>query len=179
MTVLNLLKTYPELLDLAFLSEHDRKELLLKIFVRDIEENQELKFRDKRIYPIKDDGPIEMGREFTHLTCKEMDEDGSGVKHLVFDMNRSRRLHWIKPHMDETTGEANVEVFSVVERDQKNRKDITRTYIYNIPQKYVIVLEPQVRSGNAYYLLTAYYLDEDYGEKQMKKKMKKRLQDVL
>ena len=81
--------------------------------------------------------------------------------------------------MDETTGEANVEVFSVVERDQKNRKDITRTYIYNIPQKYVIVLEPQVRSGNAYYLLTAYYLDEDYGEKQMKKKMKKRLQDVL
>ncbi len=75
--------------------------------------------------------------------------------------------------MDETTGEANVEVFSVVERDQKNRKDITRTYIYNIPQKYVIVLEPQVRSGNAYYLLTAYYLDEDYGEKQMKKKMKK------
>ena len=52
-------------------------------------------------------------------------------------------------------------------------------YIYNIPQKYVIVLEPQVRSGNAYYLLTAYYLDEDYGEKQMKKKMKKRLQDVL
>ncbi|MBP5788830.1 MAG: type II CRISPR RNA-guided endonuclease Cas9, partial [Neisseriaceae bacterium] len=96
---------------------------------------------------------IEMARELMHLTCKEVEEDGE--KHRVFDMNRSRRLHWIKPHMDETTGEADVEVFSVVERDQKNRKDVMRTYIYNIPQKYVIVLEPQVRSGNAYYLLTA------------------------
>ena len=81
--------------------------------------------------------------------------------------------------MEETTGEADIEVFSIVERDQKNRKDIKRTYIYNKTQKYVIVLEPQLRSGNAYYLLTAYYLDEDYGEKMMKKKMKKRLQEVL
>ncbi len=112
-----------------------------------------------------------------HLTCKEVEEDE--VKHRVFDIHRSRRLHWIKPHIDETIGEAAIEVFSVIERDQKNRKDITRTYIYNKPQKYVVVLEPQVRSGNAYYLLTAYYLDEDYGEKQMKKKMKKRLQEVL
>lgn len=179
MTVLNLLKTYPELLDLAFLSEHDRKELLLKIFVRDIEENQELKFRDKRIYPIKDDGPIEMGREFTHLTCKEMDEDGSGVNRRVFDMNRSRRLHWIKPHIMETIQENGIEVFSVVERDREKRKDVFRTYIYNTVQKYVIVMEPQVRNGKAYYLLTAYYLDEDYGEKMMKKKMKKRCQEVL
>jgi len=30
-----------------------------------------------------------------------------------------------------------------------------------------------------YYLLTTYYLDEDYGEKMMKKKMKKRCQEVL
>lgn len=112
-----------------------------------------------------------------HLTWKEVEEDG--VKHRVFDINRSRRLHWIKPHIDETTGEADIEVFSVVERDQKNRKDIARTYIYNKPQKYVIVLEPQVRSGNAYYLLTAYYLDEDYGEKQLKKKMKKCLKELL
>lgn len=174
----NLLKKYPELLDLAlYPNEKQRNEVLKAIYERDIEDNPSFKFREKRIYPIKDDGAVEMARELMHLTCKEVEEDGE--KHRVFDMNRSRRLHWIKPHMDETTGEANVEVFSVVERDQKNRKDITRTYIYNIPQKYVIVLEPQVRSGNAYYLLTAYYLDEDYGEKQMKKKMKKRLQDVI
>lgn len=72
-----------------------------------------------------------------------------------------------------------VSVFSVVERDREKRKDVFRTYIYNTVQKYVIVMEPQVRSGKAYYLLTAYYLDEDYGEKMMKKKMKKRRQEVL
>lgn len=151
--------------------------MLIAIYERDIEDNPSFKFREKRIYPIKDDGAVEMARELMHLTCKEVEEDG--VKHRVFDIHRSRRLHWIKPHIDETTGEADIEVFSVVERDQKNRKDIARTYIYNKPQKYVIVLEPQVRSGNAYYLLTAYYLDEDYGEKQLKKKMKKCLKELL
>lgn len=174
----NLTKKYPELLDLAhYPNETQRNKVLIAIYERDIEDNPSFKFREKRIYPIKDDGAVEMARELMHLTCKEVEEDG--VKHRVFDINRSRRLHWIKPHIDETTGEADIEVFSVVERDQKNRKDIARTYIYNKPQKYVIVLEPQVRSGNAYYLLTAYYLDEDYGEKQLKKKMKKCLKELL
>ena len=174
----NLLKKYPELLDLAlYPNEKQRNEVLKAIYERDIEDNPSFKFREKRIYPIKDDGAVEMARELMHLTCKEVEEDGE--KHRVFDMNRSRRLHWIKPHIEETTGEADIEVFSIVERDQKNRKDIKRTYIYNKTRKYVIVFEPQVRSGNAYYLLTAYYLDEDYGEKIMKKKMKKRLQEVL
>lgn len=174
----NLLKKYPELLDLAhYPNETQRNEVLKAIYERDIEDNPSFKFREKRIYPIKDDGSVEMARELMHLTCKEVEEDE--VKHRVFDIHRSRRLHWIKPHMEETTGEADIEVFSIVERDQKNRKDIKRTYIYNKTQKYVIVLEPQLRSGNAYYLLTAYYLDEDYGEKMMKKKMKKRLQEVL
>lgn len=174
----NLTKKYPELLDLAhYPNENQRNEVLKAIYKRDIEDNPSFKFREKRIYPIKDDGAFEMARELMHLTCKEVEEEG--VKHRVFDIHRSRRLHWIKPHIDETTGEANMEVFSVMERDQKSRKDITRTYIYNKPQKYVIVLEPQMRCGNAYYLLTAYYLDEDYGEKLMKKKMKKRLPTVL
>ena len=174
----NLTKKYPELLDLShYPNETQRNKVLIAIYERDIEDNPSFKFREKRIYPIKDDGAVEMARELMHLTCKEVEEDG--VKHRVFDINRSRRLHWIKPHIDETTGEADIEVFSVVERDQKNRKDITRTYIYNKPQKYVIVLEPQVRSGNAYYLLTAYYLDEDYGEKQLKKKKKKCLKELL
>ena len=174
----NLTKEYPELLDLAhYPNEKQRDEVLKAIYERDIEDNPFFKFREKRIYPIKDDGAVEMARELMHLTRKEVEEEG--VKHRVFDIQRSRRLHWIKPHMEESTGEANIEVFSVVERDQKNRKDIARTYIYNKFQKYVIVLEPQIRSGNAYYLLTAYYLDEDYGEKMMKKKMKKRLQEVL
>lgn len=123
----NLLKKYPELLDLAhYPNETQRNEVLKAIYERDIEDNPSFKFREKRIYPIKDDGSVEMARELMHLTCKEVEEDG--VKHRVFDIHRSRRLHWIKPHMEETTGEADIEVFSIVERDQKNRKDIKRTY---------------------------------------------------
>jgi hypothetical protein len=67
----------------------------------------------------------------------------------------------------------------VVERDRERRKDVFRNYIFNTVQKYVIVMKPQMRNSKAYYLLRTYYLDEDYGEKMMKKKMKKRCQEVL
>ena len=75
---------------------------------------------------------------------------------------------------------SDIEVFSVVERNQHKRVDVIRTYIYNKTQKYVVVLEPQMRNNaNAYYLLTAYYLNRPYAEKGMKKKMKKRLKEVI
>jgi hypothetical protein len=45
--------------------------------------------------------------------------------------------------------------------------------------KYVIVFEPQTRNGNSYYLLTAYYLNKKYGEKQMKKKLAAKMDTVL
>lgn len=70
----------------------------------------------------------------------------------------------------------NVEVFSVTERDQKKRCDVTKTYIYDKKEKYVIVLECQRKSS--YYLLTAYYLNKEYAEKSIKKKMKKRLPNI-
>ena len=89
-------------------------------------------------------------------------------------MDRSQRLHWIKYHIDENRRE-NMEIFSIEER--ADRGNVIRTYIYDIDQKYVIVLEPQ-RSGRDYYLLTAYYLNKSYGVKKMKKKLKKKL-DVI
>ena len=50
----------------------------------------------------------------------------------------------------------------------------------DIESKYVVVLEPQMRNNaNAYYLLTAYYLNEKYGEKQLKKKLKSKIDSVL
>jgi hypothetical protein len=67
-----------------------------------------------------------------------------------------------------------VEIFSVEERDQKKRVDIIRTYIFDVDQKYVIVLDPQ-RSKRDYYLVTAYYLNKEYGEKKIRKLLKKRL----
>ena len=121
-----------------------------------------------------------MDREFAHLTTEEVEEsdaNGNITHHRIYDPHRSARLHWIKPHVDKNVDDSDIVVFSVKER--KKRSDIVRTYIYNKTRKYVIVLEPQRRNGRSYYLLTAYYLNKDYGEKQMKKKLKSRLPEVL
>lgn len=176
----NLLKEYPELLEILHLPADKRKESLLKIFKRDIEDNEDFKFRGVQIYPIKTDGEIDMAREFMHLTTEEVediDENGQKqAKKRVFDMHRSQRLHWINHHIHERIPE-NIEIFSVIERDTNKRQDITKTYIYDTKEKYVIVLERHRKGG--YFLLTAYYLNRPYAEKGMKKKMKKRLKEVI
>lgn len=77
----NLLKKYPELLDLAhYPNETQRNEVLKAIYERDIEDNPSFKFREKCIYPIKDDGSVEMTRELMHLTCKEVEVTGNLIK---------------------------------------------------------------------------------------------------
>jgi hypothetical protein len=123
-----------------------------------------------------------MDRELMHLTTEEVeetDEQGRKFKRRVFDKYRSERLHWIKPHIEEKIGDSEIEVFSVNERNQRKRMNVARTYIYNKTRKYVIVLEPQTRNGESYYLLTAYYLNKEYGEKQMQKKLLSKLPEVL
>ena len=177
---LNKLKRYPELLELNHLEEKDRKKSLRGIFDRDIADNDLFAYNGCRIYPIKSDGVLDMDREFAHLTTEEVEEsdtDGNITRHRIYDPHRSARLHWIKTHVDKLVDDSDIAVFSVKER--KKRSDIVRTYIYNKTRKYVIVLEPQQRNGRTYYLLTAYYLNKDYGEKQMKKKLKARLSEVL
>ena len=179
---LNKLKKYPELLVLNSLSVKARTESLKGIFERDIAENDNFVFKGKRIYPIKSDGVLDMEREFLHLTTEEIDDadaEGNTVKRRVYDSFRSERLHWIKTHVDETVSDSDIIVFSVQERNQRKRMDIIRTYIYNKTRKYVIVFEPQTRNGKAYYLLTAYYLNKNYGEKQIKKKLKVKLDNIL
>lgn len=179
---LNLLKHYPELLELDHLSDAARTKSLKGVYARDIENNESFSFRGKRIYPIKSDGRIDMERQFTHLTCGEIedeDEKGHTVQRRVFDKYRSERLHWIKTHTDETTHERSIVIFSHVERDTRKRRDVVRTYIYNKKQKYVIVFEPQKRSVASYYLLTAYYLNKSYGVKQIEKKLKNKMNEVL
>lgn len=167
---LNLTKRYPHLLELVGMNEKERTRSLHLIFDRDITDNDRFSFRSKRIYPIKTDGHIDMDREFLHLTTnEELDEDG--VPHRIYDRFRSERLHWIRAHIEEKTGD-NIIIFSIEERNQKKRVDETRVYIYNKDQKYVVVLEPQ-RKGQAYFLLTAYYLNKEHGEKQIKKKIKR------
>ncbi len=171
----NVLKTYPQLLEFGHLNEHQRNQSLQGIFKRDIEENPDLNFRAKTIRPIKGEEPA-MVILFRHLTTEKIevaDENGKKYPKRIFEMDRSQRLHWVKYHLEERKKE-NIEIFSVEERDQKKRKDIIRTYIYDIEQKYIIVLDPQ-RTQRDYYLVTAYFLNKEYGEKKIKKLMKRRL----
>lgn len=178
----NKLKKYPDLLDINGLDEKARKASLQGIFNRDIADNDNFCFRGKRIYPIKSDGKIDMDRELLHLTTEEeevMDEQGKKYKRRVFDKYRSERLHWIKPHVEEKVTDSEIIVFSVNERNLRKRMNVARTYIYNKKRKYVIVLEPQTRNGESYYLLTAYYLNKKYGEKQIQKKLMLKLDVIL
>lgn len=175
---LNLIKVYPQLLELAYMNQSQRTASLKGIFKRDIEDNPGLNFRTKTIRPVKGEEPS-MQILFTHLTCEEIqeqNEDGSTYKKRVFEIDRSVRLHWIRYHVEENK-KNNVEVFSIEERDQRKRKDVIKTYIYDVDQDYIIVLEPQ-RSGTDYYLLTAYYLNRPEGKKSIQKKIKKRLPDI-
>jgi hypothetical protein len=176
----NLLKKYPELLEILHLSEPQRTRSLRAIFDRDIQNNLNFKFRLKQLRPILVDGEATMGTLFNHLTREEIEEvtdEGKKIKKRIFEKDRSMRLHWIKYHIDENK-KNNVEIFSIIERDLIKRKNVTITYIYDIEQKYVIVLEPQ-NSGIDYYLKSAYYLNRDYGQKKMQKKLRKKLSDVF
>lgn len=178
MSTFNLLKKYPQLLDLIGLCETERLCDLKSIFLRDIEDNPNFSFRSWKIYPIKAQGKADMGTLFKHLTCEAVqveDENGRTYQKRVFEMDRSQRLHWINHHVKEQTPD-NLDVFTIYEKDAKKRK-VKKTYIYDMKEKYVIVLEQQ--RSKAFYLLTAYHLNKEYGKKALEKKMKKRIEPPL
>lgn len=161
----NLLKEYNQLLDILAYSPDQRLQSLKRIFDRDIANNQNFCFRAKRINPTPADGEDTMERLFRHLTTVITDKS---TNKREFDMYRSIRLHWIKYHVDESKKD-NMLVFSVQE------KDGVRTYIYDIDEQYVIVLEP-MRRKDEYYLLTAYYLEgKDRARDKMMKKYDRRI----
>lgn len=172
--VLNLIKKYSNLLEIVHLTEHDRKVSLRAIFKRDIEENLNFKFKNKQIRPIKKtDGLSSLETLFTHLITE--DDNSNGIKKRKFEIDRSIRLHWIKFHIEETIPDQ-IHIFSVLDRIAGNNRK--RTYIYDKEKKYVIILELQ-RSGNDYYLITAYYLNKPQGVKQIEKKYKNKLDCVF
>ncbi len=162
----NLLKTYNQLLELAYLSVSKRTKLLLDIFKRDIEDNSDFNFRNKKVNPVKGE-PIPMQTLFTHLTTVITDD---ATRKREFELNRSLRLHWVKHHIDEKKKD-NILVFSADDGVG------IRTYILDEAEKYVIVLAPY-RNQKEYYLLTAYYLEGRNVEK-LKKKYKRRLPEIL
>ncbi len=177
----NLLKKYPELLDLIG-SMSDILKSLRGVYNKDIENNPDFKFRGIPIHPIKStDGELEMDRTFKHLTTKEFDQyDDSGnllsEKKRAFDANRARRIHWINHNVHETIPE-NLDIFTVIQWDAKKHQDVKHTYIIDTKGKHVIVFDR--RGQKDFYLLTAFYMDDPYAEKKFKKLKKKRLKDVI
>ncbi len=125
---------------------------------------------------LQNDGQIPMETLLNHLTTiEEKDAKGKITGARVFEIKRSERLHWIKHHIEKQKT-TNIDIFSYEDRI-KGRGNVIRTYIYDQEEAYVIILEPQ-RSKLDYYLLTAYYLNEPGGEKQILKKRKNKLHEV-
>jgi|SRR6218665_905024 len=141
----NLLKIYNQLLELYALSERDNHTSLRRVFDRDIANNASFKFRGIQIFPTTADGEDKMDRLFRHLVTVITDEK---TRKREFESDRSVRLHWIKPHVDEKANGKTI-VFSV---EHENR-----TYILDKDERYVIILEP-LRDKSAFFLLTAYHL---------------------
>ena len=148
----NLIRVYNELLDLVAYTEIQRTESLKRIFNRDIAENPNFAFRTKRINPTTADGEDTMERFFRHLTTMITDKS---INKREFDMQRSRRLHWIKFHIEESKKD-NMKVFSIQE-----------------------LLEP-LRNKDEYYMLTAYYMEgKDAARNKMDKKYKRRMSTLM
>lgn len=162
----NLTKIYNNLLELLHLSSFAKEKSLQGIFKRDIENNPNFSFRGKNIYPVKrQDDNLDMQTLFNHLTTHVTDK---ATNKREFEIRRSERLHWIKYHIEERKQEG-VLIFSVEDSEG------IRTYIFDQPENYVIILAPY-RDQTAYYFLTAYYLEGRNGEKILKK-YKRRLSE--
>ena len=141
---LNLIKTYNSLLELDAFDEEERNASLMGIFKRDFVDSGNY-FRQKKVLPTLSQGKNTLSIFFNHLITME----DRLHRERIYDRNRAVRLHWIKYHLEERQPE-HLQVFSVKD------KVAIRTYLYDVQESYVIVLEP--RGDNRYYLLTAYYL---------------------
>lgn len=162
----NLLKIYNQHLEIAHMNDFERKESLMRVFNRDIANNDNFIIFGKQITPTHEDGEIKMSTLFTHLTTEIIDK---ATKARGFDISRACRLHWVKHHI---VNHNQFIVFSVKEPEG------IRTYLYNQVEKYVIILEP-LRDGTSYYLITAYHLTgRDNKRDKIMKKQKRKLDKV-
>jgi hypothetical protein len=145
----NLLKTYPDFLEINHLNGHQRRVSLKGVFSKDFEERLPVKYNHLDVVPTPKEGEIAVETLFTHLTTHVTNYK---TKSREYEPYRSQRLHWVRFHLDNKNKE--VDVFTVKE------KGVLRTYIYCDNQKYVVILEPKENSkGEKYYfLLTAYHL---------------------
>ena len=175
----NLIKNYNSYLEIGHYNSYQRDGSLRAVFDRDISNNENFKFRSKIIRPLKKEGEPSLDTLFGHLTREtnyETDDKGKVIKSRNdFDIERSKRIHWIWNHIRERNPDK-IEVFS--HPDRIKGKTVIRTYIFDKVENYVVILEPQ-RSNTDYYLITAYYLKKERGgPKQIRNKLKKKLAEV-
>lgn len=171
----NKLAVYSTLLSLEAYTLQQRNEALLFIYERDIYNNPQLKFRGKGVRPMKSlDNEATKLTHLAHLINKESVDEFGVKKRDNFDIQRSKRLHWVKYHICETNPIA-IKVFNYIDRIKGI--DYRRTYIYDEVQKYVVILEPKRDGSDNMYLITAFYFDEPYYIKQLNQKFKKRVID--
>lgn len=166
--ITNLLKKYPDLLDLVGVTEASNRPALYPVFKRDFIDNPAtIIFIDKPVFPTPRDGEHPMETLYRHLTTVVTDK---ATRKREFESARSSRLHWVLFHLNRSAP-GHIDIFSVEDAEGK------RTYIYDTREKYVVILEP-LRSGTAYYLLTGYYLRGADGRK-IENKRRRRLPEVL
>jgi hypothetical protein len=164
----HLLKVYNQLLELEAYNSVQRTQALQALFDRDFTQNPILRFKNRPIQPTPKNGEIPMATLFTHLTTVMIDKQ---TRKRVYEGERSNRLHWIKFHLEEQKAD-NMLHFSVKEPEG------IRTYIFDITENYVIVLEP-LNKINEYYLLTAYYLTgKDLKRNKILQKYKRRMNEL-
>ncbi len=176
---INIIKRYSDFLELNHYSSSQKTASLKTIFDRDIGDNVNFKFKNKIIRPLKKEDVIDVESLFKHLTHRtDRTKDKKGkviISRSIFDVERSKRLHWISPHLK---GKITDEVKIFSSNNRIRGKNVIRTYIYNVTQDYVIILQPQ-RSKLDYYFITAYYLEKKYGgPKMINNKYKNKLEEV-
>ncbi|MFD3001420.1 hypothetical protein ACFS7Z_13695 [Pontibacter toksunensis] len=161
----NLLKVYNALLEIDHLNNRARTESLARVFSRDFASEPGLFFRSRKVEPTPGEED-KLQRLLRHFTTVVVDH---ATKRREYEAERSKRLHWVKVHIEETS-RADVLVFSALD------KDGVRTYVVNRDERYVVVLEP-LRKKEAYYVLTAYCLEPNSYRKMMNK-YKRRLNEI-
>lgn len=155
----NLLKHYNDRLDMLYPSLNENIQSFRRVYDRDFSGFQ-FSFRAYPIHPTPAEDEDTMDRVFRHLTTVIVDES---TRKREFETARSIRIHWVKHHLEERNPEI-LNVFTVL--------DERRVYVLDTTERYVIVLEP-FRSEQAFFLLTAYHL-EDSRYRNLMKKCKKR-----
>ncbi|PPL04267.1 hypothetical protein [Parapedobacter indicus] len=142
----NLLKVYNQLLELLYISHRDNVQSIRKVFDRDFAVFP-FRFRQYPIHPTPADNEDTMDRVFRHLTTVVVDQ---AVKKREFETARSIRIHWVKHHLEERKQDV-IRVFTVLNEN--------RVYVLDVTERYVVVLEP-LRKLQAFFLLTAYHLED-------------------